>query len=85
MGARTRALSEGGLTDRSRAISDLDATHARAVQVSLKHCPAGADGELPSASTCFHVLKLPPYSHAETLAERLTYAIGNSKGLIDMS
>eukprot|EP00307_Rebecca_sp_RCC1486_P007688 CAMPEP_0119423292 /NCGR_PEP_ID=MMETSP1335-20130426/29964_1 /TAXON_ID=259385 /ORGANISM="Chrysoculter rhomboideus, Strain RCC1486" /LENGTH=220 /DNA_ID=CAMNT_0007448777 /DNA_START=18 /DNA_END=676 /DNA_ORIENTATION=- len=29
-----RALSEGGLTDRSRAISDLDATHARAVLVA---------------------------------------------------
>lgn len=53
--------------------------------MSLKHCPAGPDGELPSASTCFHVLKLPPYSRAETLSERLAFAIGNSKGLIDMS
>jgi hypothetical protein len=53
--------------------------------VSLKHCPDGAESELPSASTCFHVLKLPPYASAETLRERLGYAIANSKGLIDMS
>jgi len=53
--------------------------------VSAKHCPEGAHAELPSASTCFHVLKLPPYSSAATLRERLGYAIVNSKGLIDMS
>ncbi|KAJ1628588.1 hypothetical protein T492DRAFT_874926 [Pavlovales sp. CCMP2436] len=55
------------------------------LSVSLKHCPDGAESELPSASTCFHVLKMPAYTSKEALSERLGYAIANSKGLIDMS
>eukprot|EP00302_Diacronema_sp_CCMP2436_P051033 CAMPEP_0180083600 /NCGR_PEP_ID=MMETSP0985-20121206/19421_1 /TAXON_ID=483367 /ORGANISM="non described non described, Strain CCMP 2436" /LENGTH=106 /DNA_ID=CAMNT_0022017219 /DNA_START=619 /DNA_END=934 /DNA_ORIENTATION=- len=35
------------------------------LSVSLKHCPDGAESELPSASTCFHVLKMPAYTSKE--------------------
>lgn len=56
-------------------------------QVSLKHCPGpeGPAAELPSASTCFHTLKLPPYESEAELAERLRYAVANSRDLIDLS
>ncbi|XP_054287973.1 probable E3 ubiquitin-protein ligase HERC1 [Macrosteles quadrilineatus] len=38
---------------------------------------------LPTAQTCFFQLRLPPYTSAETLAERLRYAINNCRS-IDM-
>ena len=34
-----------------------------------------SDGRLPSASTCFFQLHLPPYSSAAVLKERLLYAV----------
>ncbi len=43
------------------------------------------DGSLPSASTCFHHLKLPGYSSAGVLQERLVFAMQNSTGIIDMT
>ncbi|CAN0496258.1 unnamed protein product, partial [Laminaria digitata] len=41
------------------------------------------DRELPFARTCTHTLHLPPYSKYEVLSEKLTYAIDNSRGVID--
>ena len=41
------------------------------------------DAALPSTNTCFHLLKLPPYSSKQVLTERLRYAIANSANLID--
>jgi len=39
------------------------------------------DGEkLPSASTCFNILKLPTYSSEKVLRERLLYAIQSGAG-----
>jgi len=39
------------------------------------------DGEqLPTASTCFNVLKLPTYSSEKVMRERLIYAIESGAG-----
>jgi hypothetical protein len=41
----------------------------------------GKDVErLPSASTCYNMLKLPNYRRASTLREKLLYAIGSGAG-----
>jgi hypothetical protein len=42
---------------------------------------AGADTDrLPSASTCFNLLKLPAYKTKKRLKERLLYAIRSGAG-----
>lgn len=38
------------------------------------------EARLPSTSTCVNLLKLPPYSTAETLREKLLYAINSGAG-----
>jgi ubiquitin-protein ligase E3 C len=42
--------------------------------------PRTAAPKLPSAATCFNLLKLPEYSSAEELRERLLYAIHSNSG-----
>jgi ubiquitin-protein ligase E3 C len=42
------------------------------------------DNRLPSASTCFNVLKLPSYSSEKKLKEKLLYAL-HSKSGFDLS
>jgi hypothetical protein len=46
---------------------------------------AGHDRALPSASTCFHHVRLPPYSSAAVTRAQLLEAIGASAGLLDLS
>lgn len=63
---------------------------ARPLNVTRKGTPGETlrseiDGSLPSASTCFHQVKLPPYSTPAIMAERLVYAMQASAGVIDMS
>jgi hypothetical protein len=43
------------------------------------------DGSLPSASTCFHQVKLPPYTSLAIMRERLVFAMQASAGVIDMT
>jgi hypothetical protein len=43
------------------------------------------DGCLPSASTCFHQVKLPPYTSLAIMRERLVFAMQASAGVIDMT
>jgi ubiquitin-protein ligase E3 C len=38
------------------------------------------DSKLPTASTCFNILRLPPYSSAKVMKERLLYAIHSNAG-----
>lgn len=38
------------------------------------------DEKLPTASTCFNVFRLPPYSNAKIMKERLLYAIHSNAG-----
>ena len=40
-----------------------------------------SDDRLPSASTCFNILKLPTYSSAVKMKEKLLYAIKSGSGL----
>ena len=40
----------------------------------------GGDDHLPSASTCFNLLLLPPYTNKNDLEEKLTFALNNTKG-----
>lgn len=42
-----------------------------------------ADDALPFARTCTNTLHLPSYSTKDRLAERLNFAVQNSKGIID--
>ncbi|TMW66242.1 hypothetical protein Poli38472_004007 [Pythium oligandrum] len=41
------------------------------------------DQALPFARTCTNTLHLPAYSSKDVMAERMRYAIGNSRGVID--
>ena len=36
--------------------------------------------KLPTASTCFNVLRLPGYSNAKIMKEKLLYAINSNSG-----
>lgn len=38
------------------------------------------DEKLPTASTCFNILRLPPYSNAKIMKEKLLYAIHSNAG-----
>jgi len=46
---------------------------------------AVSDATLPSANCCFSLLKLPDYSTADILRERLLFAIANCQGSFDLS
>jgi len=50
-------------------------------QLTIQRVSISSDGEkLPSASTCFNILKLPTYSCEAVLRERLLYAIQSGSG-----
>jgi ubiquitin-protein ligase E3 C len=36
--------------------------------------------KLPTASTCFNILRLPPYSNAKIMKEKVLYAINSNAG-----
>lgn len=57
------------------------------ISPKIKIHPKVEDGDhtLPSASTCFHVLKLPRYSSKQVLEAQLIVAIESSRGLIDLT
>jgi ubiquitin-protein ligase E3 C len=38
------------------------------------------DEKLPTASTCFNILRLPKYSNAKVMKEKLLYAINSNAG-----
>lgn len=46
---------------------------------------ARVDASLPTVNTCFHYLKLPPYSSLETMRDRLRYAISEGQGSFQLS
>lgn len=52
---------------------------------SSSQCSSLFDKVLVSSSTCFHQIKLPPYSSLEITKQMLRNSIVLSKGLIDMS
>lgn len=41
---------------------------------------ANSQQALPTASTCFNLLKLPPYDNAELMREKLSMAIKSGAG-----
>ena len=41
---------------------------------------ASDESALPTASTCFNLLKLPPYRDEETLIQKLLIAIESTQG-----
>lgn len=50
-------------------------------EASLLAMVGGRDVDrLPSASTCYNMLKLPNYRRASTLQEKLLYAISSNAG-----
>jgi ubiquitin-protein ligase E3 C len=49
-------------------------------KLDMRGRPGGADELLPMASTCFNVLKLPPYSDKKTLRRQLLTAIHSGAG-----
>jgi hypothetical protein len=46
---------------------------------------ARTDCSLPTVNTCFHYLKLPPYSSASVLRDRLRYALREGQGSFQLS
>lgn len=38
------------------------------------------DEKLPTASTCFNILRLPPYSNAKVMKQKLSYAVNSNAG-----
>ena len=47
--------------------------------VVLRACEGPADTYLPTVNTCFHYLKLPPYSTAGVLRAKLLVAIAEGQ------
>ena len=47
---------------------------------TLQHASSGGPTALPTASTCFHVLRLPAYPSAAVLREKLLLAIHSGTG-----
>lgn len=47
---------------------------------SIRDSGAGDEGRLPSTSTCVNLLKLPRYSNARVLREKLLYAVNSGAG-----
>lgn len=41
---------------------------------------AQPDTKLPTASTCFNILRLPPYSNVKIMKEKLLYALNSNSG-----
>ena len=67
------------------AAATSSAVDAWLVQVACEASPlallGGADVDrLPTASTCYNMLKLPNYRRAATLKKKLLYAITSSAG-----
>ncbi|CAM9930780.1 unnamed protein product [Discosporangium mesarthrocarpum] len=48
--------------------------------ICVQKVPLGAEGRLPSSSTCMNLLKLPEYKDQETLRAKLLYAINANAG-----
>ena len=47
----------------------------------IHRIPVSSDNEkLPAASTCFNTLKLPTYSSAKVMKQKLIYAVTEGKG-----
>ncbi len=60
--------------------------HKVAEDASLFAALGGADVErLPSASTCFNLLKLPNYRRSSTLKQKLLFAIRNNTSGFELS
>ena len=38
------------------------------------------DEKLPTSSTCFNIFRLPPYSNAKIMKEKILYAINSNAG-----
>ena len=50
-------------------------------RICIHLVPINSDADrLPSAATCMNLLKLPQYSSAEVLAEKLLYSITSGSG-----
>jgi len=48
---------------------------------TIQRVPISSDGDkLPTASTCFNILKLPTYSSEKMLKDRLLYSIQSGSG-----
>lgn len=47
---------------------------------TIQRVPLMSDDQLPTASTCFNILKLPPYSSEKVLRDRLLYSIQSGCG-----
>jgi hypothetical protein len=48
---------------------------------TIQRVPISADSDkLPTASTCFNILKLPTYSSEKMLKDRLLYSINSGSG-----
>jgi len=43
---------------------------------TIQRVDGGCDAMLPTASTCFNILKLPPYSSSKIMREKLLLALG---------
>uniref|UniRef100_A0A804PS09 HECT domain-containing protein n=2 Tax=Zea mays TaxID=4577 RepID=A0A804PS09_MAIZE len=48
--------------------------------VVRKECNGNVDDELPSVATCWHCIRLPPYSSKEIMRKKLKYAITEGLG-----
>jgi hypothetical protein len=71
-------LPPGGLRSLEPALKVIPRSDSRLT-------PREVEMSLPSASTCFHQIKLPPYSSAAQMRERLLAAIAGSKDCIDFT
>jgi len=47
---------------------------------TISRMDGAGDDKLPTASTCFNILRLPPYSSKAVLQDRLLYAIRSNAG-----
>ena len=72
------SLPPGGITAFQKPLNVIRKSDPRILRSEI-------DGSLPSASTCFHQIKLPPYSSVDVMRERLLMAMTCSKNFIDMT
>lgn len=49
-------------------------------QFTVSHMDSDRDTKLPTASTCFNILRLPKYSSKAVLKEKMLYAIHSNAG-----
>ena len=54
-----------------------DPNEIKFTHIIAKSSCSDADKRLPTATTCYFTLKLPPYSSYEILKEKLRYVINN--------